>query len=171
MNGWNDEAKCFSPRHEASTIELFFDLWFVGTSSQSSSNPTSSDHDSANLALFTQYHAITNRYTFWSYVAFFIVIWSSWFHIVCFDARFTSDSVWERACKVVQFCSFAAFALAGYKFMPVAKDVQSATPHWVRQHIVAPLRHELTMPGLSRTMLCTPVESRMLGITIPRYSD
>jgi len=30
MDGWNDEAESFSPRHEASTIELFFDLWFVG---------------------------------------------------------------------------------------------------------------------------------------------
>lgn len=31
MNGFNEEVGCFSPRHEASTIELFFDLWFVGT--------------------------------------------------------------------------------------------------------------------------------------------
>ena len=30
MDGWNDETKSFAPRHEASTIELFFDLWFVG---------------------------------------------------------------------------------------------------------------------------------------------
>lgn len=30
MNGWNEETESFSPRHEASTIELFFDLWFVG---------------------------------------------------------------------------------------------------------------------------------------------
>jgi low temperature requirement protein LtrA len=31
MDGYNEEADGFSPRHEASTIELFFDLWFVGT--------------------------------------------------------------------------------------------------------------------------------------------
>jgi hypothetical protein len=30
MDGWNDGTKSFAPRHEASTIELFFDLWFVG---------------------------------------------------------------------------------------------------------------------------------------------
>jgi hypothetical protein len=61
-----------------------------------------------------------------------MIIWTSWFHIVCFDARFASDSVWERACKTVHFCTFAAFALVGYKYMPVAKDIQMETPHWVR---------------------------------------
>lgn len=114
MSGWSEESESFSPRHEASTIELFFDLWFV-----------------ANLATFTQYHAITNRYSFWSYVAFFMVLWTSWFHVVCFDARFTSDSVWERACKTVHFCAFAAFALMGYKFAPVNARDQPSTPHWV----------------------------------------
>jgi low temperature requirement protein LtrA len=135
MDGYDAEADSFSPRHEASTIELFFDLWFVGT--------CTSHLDAlytilliisiANLATFTQYHAITNRYNFWSYIAFFMILWTSWFHVVCFDARFASDSVWERACKTVHFCAFAAFALVGYKFMPVAKDIQSATPHWVRE--------------------------------------
>jgi hypothetical protein len=85
----------------------------------------------ANLATFTQYHAITNRYNFWSYIAFFMILWTSWFHVVCFDARFASDSVWERACKTVHFCAFAAFALAGYKCMPVARDIQSASSLWV----------------------------------------
>jgi hypothetical protein len=87
----------------------------------------------ANLATFTSYHAITNRYNFWSYIAFFVVLWTSWFHVVCFDTRFAFDSVWERACKAVHFCSFAAFALVGYKFAPIAANVQSATPHWVRK--------------------------------------
>jgi hypothetical protein len=85
----------------------------------------------ANLSTFTQYHAITNRYNFWSYVAFFMILWTSWFHVVCFDARFASDSVWERACKTVHFCAFAAFALVGYKYMPVSRDAQSETPYWV----------------------------------------
>lgn len=90
MKAWNEKSQSFSPRHEASTIELFFDLFFV-----------------ANLATFTQYHAIYNRDHFWSYIAFFAILWTTWFHIVCFDARFASDSVWERACKIVHFCTFA----------------------------------------------------------------
>jgi hypothetical protein len=124
----------------------------------------------ANLATFTQYHAITNRYNFWSYIAFFIVLWSSWFHVVCFDARFTSDSVWERACKTVHFCSFAAFALAGYKFMPVAKNVQSATPLWViSAHSIQFLNCVLIEVDLSYTMFRSPAKSRMLSIPIHRH--
>lgn len=85
----------------------------------------------ANLATFTTYHAITNRYNFWSYIAFFVILWSSWFHVVCFDSRFAFDSIWERACKTVHFCAFATFALVGYKFSPVAASDQAATPQWV----------------------------------------
>jgi hypothetical protein len=129
MDGYNEVAEGFSPRHEASTIELFFDLWFVGTCLYRLDTPPAAMLTIiANLAMFTQYHAITNRYNFWSYIAFFMILWTSWFHVVCFDARFASDSVWERACKSVHFCAFAAFALAGYKYMPVARDIQSATP-------------------------------------------
>jgi hypothetical protein len=134
MEGYNKEADCFSPRHEASTIELFFDLWFVGTYFAHLDTRCADILTTlaANLSTFTQYHAITNRYNFWSYVAFFMILWTSWFHVVCFDARFASDSVWERACKTVHFCAFAAFALVGYKYMPISKDAQSETPHWVR---------------------------------------
>ncbi|KAF2688788.1 hypothetical protein K458DRAFT_243114, partial [Lentithecium fluviatile CBS 122367] len=114
IKAWNEELGSFSPRHEASILELFFDLFFV-----------------ANLATFTQYHAITSMYNFWSYVAFFFVLWTTWFHVVCFDARFAADSVWERTCKALHFCVFAAFALVGYKFQPVAPDPEKSTPHWI----------------------------------------
>ncbi|KAF2031635.1 hypothetical protein EK21DRAFT_33729, partial [Setomelanomma holmii] len=153
MDGWNEESESFSPRHEAATIELFFDLWFV-----------------ANLATFTQYHAITNRYTFWSYIAFFMILWTSWFHVVCFDTRFTSDSVWERACKTVHFCAFAAFALVGYKFAPRAKDVQSATPHWIYRTMcfaVLLSRAWLALQYLVTTMMCTTRKHRALRLTLP----
>lgn len=86
----------------------------------------------ANLATFTSHHAITNMWNFWSYVAFFFILWTTWFHVVCFDARFAADSVYERACKAVHFCVFAGFALVGYKFQPVAEDPEKSTPHWVR---------------------------------------
>ncbi|OAL02009.1 hypothetical protein IQ06DRAFT_346610 [Phaeosphaeriaceae sp. SRC1lsM3a] len=153
MDGWNHETKSFAPRHEASTIELFFDLWFV-----------------ANLATFTQYHAITNRYNFWSYIAFFMVLWTSWFHVVCFDARFTSDSVWERACKVVHFCSFAAFALARYKYMPLARDIQTATPHWIYRTLcfaVMLSRGWLALQYFVTTIQCTSRKSRHHRLTLP----
>jgi hypothetical protein len=132
MDGYNEVAEGFSPRHEASTIELFFDLRFVGMGLHRLDKPHAAMLTIiACLATFTQYHAITNRYNFWSYIAFFMILWTSWFHVVCFDARFASDSVWERACKTVHFCALAAFALAGYNYMPVARYIQSATPLWV----------------------------------------
>ncbi|KAH7412119.1 bacterial low temperature requirement A protein-domain-containing protein [Phaeosphaeria sp. MPI-PUGE-AT-0046c] len=151
MDGWNDETESFAPRHEASTIELFFDLWFV-----------------ANLATFTQYHAITNRYNFWSYIAFFLVLWTSWFHVVCFDARFTSDSVWERACKIIHFCSFAAFALAGYKYMPFARDTDTATPHWIYRTLcfaVMLSRAWLALQYLITAILCFSRKHRQHRLT------
>lgn len=153
MEGWNEELECFSPRHEASTIELFFDLWFV-----------------ANLAAFTQYHAITNRYSFWSYIAFFIVLWTSWFHVVCFDARFTSDSVWERACKTVHFIAFAAFALAGYKFMPIAPNVATATPHWIYRILCFALllsRAWLALQYIVTVIMCSMKKHRSSRLTLP----
>ncbi|KAH7089530.1 bacterial low temperature requirement A protein-domain-containing protein [Paraphoma chrysanthemicola] len=153
MSGWNEESESFSPRHEASTIELFFDLWFV-----------------ANLATFTQYHAITNRYTFWSYIAFFMVLWTSWFHVVCFDARFTSDSVWERASKTVHFCAFAAFALMGYKFAPVSAKDQPSTPHWIYRTMcfaVLLSRAWLALQYLVTTIMCSTRKHRAHRLTLP----
>jgi low temperature requirement protein LtrA len=90
MIAWDPETNAFSERHEASTLELFFDLFFV-----------------ANLATFTQYHAIIDRDTFWSYIAFFVILWMTWFHVVLFDARWAADCLWERICKVAHFCVFA----------------------------------------------------------------
>ncbi|KAF2840879.1 hypothetical protein M501DRAFT_1014873 [Patellaria atrata CBS 101060] len=106
MKSWDESSSSFSQRHEASTIELFFDLFFV-----------------ANLSTFTIYHAIIDRSAFWSYVGFFIILWSTWFQIVLFDVRFATDSVWERGCKVVQFLVFIAIALVGYNFKVLDNDL------------------------------------------------
>ncbi|KAF2878210.1 hypothetical protein BDV95DRAFT_478666 [Massariosphaeria phaeospora] len=153
METWNEESDSFSPRHEASTLELFFDLFFV-----------------ANLATFTQYHAITNRYHFWSYIAFFILIWTTWFHVVCFDVRFVSDSVFERASKLVHFCTFAGFALVGYKFNPVAKNVQTATPHWIYRLLCWALfasRLWLGLQYLVTAIFCSTHKNRHLRLKLP----
>ncbi|KAF2756861.1 hypothetical protein EJ05DRAFT_440491 [Pseudovirgaria hyperparasitica] len=114
MLRWNGETEAFSPRHEASTIELFFDLFFV-----------------ANLATFTDYHAITNWDNFGSYIAFFAILWVSWFQITTFDVRFAADSVWERGCKVVHCLYFISIMLVGYKAEPSFVDPK--IPDWVHQ--------------------------------------
>ncbi|KAF2121284.1 bacterial low temperature requirement A protein-domain-containing protein [Lophiotrema nucula] len=149
MDTWDEKSQSFSPRHEASTLELFFDLFFV-----------------ANLATFTAYHAVTNRDTFWSYVAFFLIIWATWFHVACFDARFASDHVWERICKVVHFTNFAGFALVGYKFVLFT----DTTPRWVYRLLCCILlisRFWLGLQYLVTTVLCSTQKVRHLRLTLP----
>lgn len=54
MKGAKAGENAFSQRHEADTIELFFDLFFV-----------------ANLATFTAYHSILDLGSLAAYVGFF----------------------------------------------------------------------------------------------------
>ncbi|GME49144.1 putative low temperature requirement a protein [Neofusicoccum parvum] len=91
----------FSQRHEANPDELCFDLFFV-----------------ANLATFTAYHTIDDYTSLGAYVGFFAILWATWFQITLHDVRFARDTVYERACKVVQFVVFVGLALAGSKFEP-----------------------------------------------------
>lgn len=54
MKGAKSGEKAFRQRHEADTIELFFDLFFV-----------------ANLATFTAYHSILDLGSLAAYIGFF----------------------------------------------------------------------------------------------------
>ncbi|KAJ4387474.1 hypothetical protein N0V93_008066 [Gnomoniopsis smithogilvyi] len=97
--GAESDELVFNQRHEASTLELFFDLFFV-----------------ANLATFTTYHAITDLDALASYIGFFAVLWSTWFQITLHDVRFARDCKYERMCKFGQMLVFVIFALVGSKF-------------------------------------------------------
>ncbi|KAF1991551.1 hypothetical protein K402DRAFT_459537 [Aulographum hederae CBS 113979] len=90
-------------RHEASTVELFFDLYFV-----------------ANLTTFTANHAIVDIDSLLAYCGFFVIIWATWFQITIHDTRFALDTVYERLCKVLQFIHFVLFALVGANFKPAS---------------------------------------------------
>lgn len=89
----------FNQRHEANTLELFFDLFLF-----------------ANLATFTTYHTITDMDALVSYIGFFAVLWSTWFQITLHDVRFARDCKYERMCKFGQMLVFVIFALVGSKF-------------------------------------------------------
>jgi low temperature requirement protein LtrA len=104
------EEHVLHQRHEADTIELFFDLFFV-----------------ANLASFTAYHSILDIRSLAAYIGFFAIIWSTWFQITLHDVRFSLDSVYERICKVIQMIVFVAFALIGSKFQPTSGKETSNT--------------------------------------------
>ncbi|ORX97855.1 hypothetical protein BCR34DRAFT_496585 [Clohesyomyces aquaticus] len=105
LTGADHEHLVFSQRHEANTVELFFDLFFV-----------------ANLATFTAYHSITDGSYLLAYVGFFGILWSSWFQITLHDVRFARDSIYERVCKTVQFIVFVGLALVGSAFKPGSKS-------------------------------------------------
>lgn len=96
-------------RHNANTIELFSDLFFV-----------------ANLETFTQTHSITNLGSLAAYLGFFSIIWFTWFQITLHDVRFSVDSGYERMCKIIQFLLFVGFALVGSSFSPGTKEHNNA---------------------------------------------
>ncbi|KAF5853819.1 hypothetical protein GGP41_006590 [Bipolaris sorokiniana] len=99
--GADHENLVFSQRHEANSVELFFDLFFV-----------------ANLATFTAYHSITDLDYLLGYIGFFGILWSCWFQITLHDVRFARDSLYERICKTIQFIAFVGLALVGSQFNP-----------------------------------------------------
>ncbi|KAH8730458.1 bacterial low temperature requirement A protein-domain-containing protein [Phaeosphaeriaceae sp. PMI808] len=101
--GADHNSLVFSQRHEANSIELFFDLFFV-----------------ANLATFTAYHSITDGDYLLGYIGFFGILWSTWFQITLHDVRFARDSLYERICKTVQFICFVGLALVGSQFNPAS---------------------------------------------------
>ncbi|KAF5522203.1 hypothetical protein CGCA056_v006230 [Colletotrichum aenigma] len=103
------EVKLFV-RHNANTIELFSDLFFV-----------------ANLETFTQTHSITNLTSLAAYLGFFSIIWFTWFQITLHDVRFSIDSGYERMCKIIQFLLFVGFALVGSSFSPGTKEHNNAS--------------------------------------------
>ncbi|OLN96188.1 hypothetical protein CCHL11_03220 [Colletotrichum chlorophyti] len=97
-------------RHNANTIELFSDLFFV-----------------ANLETFTQTHSITDVGSLAAYIGFFGIIWFTWFQITLHDVRFSVDSGYERMCKIIQFLLFVGFALVGSSFSPGGKEHNNAS--------------------------------------------
>ncbi|KAF2629046.1 hypothetical protein BU25DRAFT_337982 [Macroventuria anomochaeta] len=76
----------YKPHHEASSIELFYDLFFV-----------------ANLALV-------------NYLKLFTLLWFTWLSTTLFDVRFGIDCVWSRLHKAIQFGVFTGFVFAGPVF-------------------------------------------------------
>ncbi|KAL9111309.1 MAG: hypothetical protein Q9227_004186 [Pyrenula ochraceoflavens] len=89
----------FKRHHEASSIELFYDLFFV-----------------ANLATFTSNSEIADGHTLASYIGFFSLMWFTWLQTSLFDVRFGTESVFSRLCKACSFGIMLGFAIAGPQF-------------------------------------------------------
>ncbi|KAL9581566.1 MAG: hypothetical protein Q9212_003819, partial [Teloschistes hypoglaucus] len=91
----------FRQREEASSIELFYDLFFV-----------------ANLTSFTTVHAIDDAETITSYIGFFAILWFTWLQVVLYDIRFGVDSLLDRLAKLLHFGVMVTFAVVGTRFNP-----------------------------------------------------
>ncbi|KAI4088547.1 MAG: hypothetical protein LQ344_005981 [Seirophora lacunosa] len=83
------DTAAFREREEASSLELFFDLFFV-----------------ANLT------------TLESYIGFFAILWFTWLEVVLFDVRFGTDSLFERIAKLIHCGVMITFAIVGPRFDP-----------------------------------------------------
>ncbi|KAK4624526.1 hypothetical protein CLAFUW4_06423 [Fulvia fulva] len=104
-------------RHaEATTAELFYDLFFV-----------------ANLTVFTNVHEVNDGETLKQYIGFFCVLWFTWYQVSLYDVRFSTDSVFERSAKAIQFLVMIGFAITGPKFDvgKAKKDEDSKGPSLV----------------------------------------
>ncbi|VUC23002.1 unnamed protein product [Clonostachys rosea] len=89
----------FIKRPAASTAELFYDLWFV-----------------ANLTVFATVHPITEFNTLISFIAFFLLLWITWFVTTVFYTRFGLDGVVERFALGCHLAVMLGFAILGVCF-------------------------------------------------------
>ncbi|KAF3039896.1 hypothetical protein E8E12_005054 [Didymella heteroderae] len=89
----------YKPHHEASSIELFYDLFFV-----------------ANRAYFTAMHQHTDAESLVNYLKLFTLLWFAWLSTKLFDVRFGIDCCWTRLHKAIQFGVFTGFVFAGPVF-------------------------------------------------------
>ena len=71
---------------EASSIELFYDLFFV-----------------ANLTTVTSVHYMVDMESVTSYILFFVILWFTWLQTSLYDIRFSVDSFYERTIKAIHF--------------------------------------------------------------------
>lgn len=100
----------FKHHHESSTVELFYDLFFV-----------------ANLATFTANHEIVDADSLKNYVGFFTILWFTWLETSLFDVRFATDSIFNRFCKAISFGVMTGFAICGaiYDTQNVGENVKA----------------------------------------------
>lgn len=130
-----DDVPVFRSKEEASTIELFYDLFFVANLTSFTNVHPIADHKGMlhhaiffplkkkgeKLIYFTPAIAIA------SYMGFFSILWFTWLQVVLYDVRFGVDSLYERICKLVHFGVMVTFAVVGTKFDPSAKDGSNFT--------------------------------------------
>ncbi|KAF8543675.1 bacterial low temperature requirement A protein-domain-containing protein [Trichophaea hybrida] len=87
---------------EATSIELFYDLFFV-----------------ANLTTITSVHEMSDYDSLISYILFFIILWFTWLQTSLYDIRFSVDSFYERLVKSIHFAVMIGFASVSTSWDPL----------------------------------------------------
>jgi low temperature requirement protein LtrA len=95
------ENPAFHRHAEATTAELFYDLFFV-----------------ANLTTFTSMLEINDHKSLTAYIGFFSLLWLTWYQVSLYDVRFSADSVFERVAKAIHFGVMVGFAVIGPQWKP-----------------------------------------------------
>lgn len=103
----NDYPK-FEKHHNSTNLELFYDLWFV-----------------ANLEVFTSVHEVSDRASMASYGGYLSMLYVTWLLVGMFDARYITDSVFERLARVVHLGVMVGFAIIATNYDP--EDQKRAT--------------------------------------------
>ncbi|EGD85235.2 hypothetical protein H112_08966 [Trichophyton rubrum D6] len=85
--------------HEATTMELFYDLFFVAT-----------------LAIFHATHEINTSDSVKSYIAFITILWFCWLQAALFDIRFYTDSIISRIFKALHLGIMTGLAVLSVNF-------------------------------------------------------
>ena len=98
---WTVSCTAFHRHAEATTAELFYDLFFV-----------------ANLTTFTSMLEINDRHSLTAYIGFFSLLWLTWYQVSLYDVRFSADSVFERSAKAFHFGVMVGFAVIGPQWKP-----------------------------------------------------
>ncbi|EFR00450.1 hypothetical protein MGYG_03452 [Nannizzia gypsea CBS 118893] len=94
-----NDGPVLKKNHEATTMELFYDLFFVAT-----------------LAIFHATHEINTSASVKSYIAFITILWFCWLQAALFDIRFYTDSIVSRTFKALHLGIMTGLAVLSVNF-------------------------------------------------------
>ncbi|KAG8208460.1 hypothetical protein GTR04_4172 [Trichophyton interdigitale] len=95
----SQDGPVLKKNHEATTMELFYDLFFVAT-----------------LAIFHATHEINTSDSVKSYIAFITILWFYWLQAALFDIRFYTDSIISRIFKDLHLGIMTGLAVLSVNF-------------------------------------------------------
>ena len=111
-----DRELTFREREEASSIELFYDLFFVANLSSFTGTHDIDSATSMPVKSISVRYILIRDIAVKSYIGFFALLWFNWLQVTLYDVRFGVDSVFERVCKALHLGVMIAFAVVGTQF-------------------------------------------------------